>query len=148
MYFVVQSSFLITMELLLNNDDLTRLTEAALAGKAKVRNVECGPDRLKLKLALGVLPAGVEFTGFRLETGAVSCRIVGALATKVLALFREKVEQAGVRVTGDQLRLPLPEALTTAGEITALEVSAPGIRLKGRLKDLAGLLAQARIASS
>lgn len=147
MYFVVQSSFLITMELLLNNEDITRLAEAALAGKAKVRNVECGPDRLKLKLALGVLPASVEFTAFRLETGAVSCRIVGALATKVLALFREKVEQAGVQVAGDQLRMPLPEALTSAGEATALEVSSAGIRLKGRLKDVSRLLSQAGITS-
>lgn len=135
------------MELLLNNEDITRLAEAALAGKAKVRNVESGPDRLKLKLALGILPASVEFTEFRLETGAVSCRIVGALATKVLALFREKVEQAGVQVTGDQLRMPLPEVLTSAGEITALEVTTAGIRLKGTLKDLSGLLSPTGIRS-
>lgn len=135
------------MELLLNNEDITRLAEAALAGKASVRSVESGPDRLKVRVALGILPASVEFTDFRLGTGEVSCRIVGALASKILALFREKVEQAGVQVTGDQLRMPLPGALTCAGEITALEVSTAGIRLKGRLKDLSGLLSQAGITS-
>jgi hypothetical protein len=135
------------MELLLNNDDITRLAEAALAGKARVRSLECDANRLRVKVALGVLPATVEFTDFRLGTGSVSCRIVGALATKVLGLFREKVEQAGVQVIGDELRMPLPEALTAAGEITALDVSSHGIRLGGRLKDLSGLMAQAGISS-
>lgn len=127
------------MELLLNNDDLTRLLQAAFDGRAEVRTVECGPDRLRVRLGLGPFAAPVEFVDFTLDGPALRFRLVGALANRVLGLFRERAERAGLEVDGDRLCWRLPEALGRAGTLTALAVTPQGLRLKIRLQPLGPL---------
>ncbi|RME93790.1 MAG: hypothetical protein D6766_07460, partial [Verrucomicrobia bacterium] len=122
--------------MLLNNDDLARLLETALAGRAEVRAVECGADRLRVRLGLGPFSAPVELAEFALDGPAIRFRLLGALATRVLGLFREQAGRAGLEVDGDRLCWRLPGNVTRVGELTALAVTPQGLRLKIRLHPL------------
>lgn len=128
------------MDLLLHNEDLRALIETAVEGKLQVKEVECTSDRIRVRVAVGILPASVEFTSFRLEGHELHFRVVGAVAARLLSMFRNRVEQTGARVDGDWLRVPLPDAVRQAMRVSGLAVTTDGVRLQGDLVDLSHLV--------
>ncbi|MCP5517167.1 MAG: hypothetical protein H7A45_07925 [Verrucomicrobiales bacterium] len=128
------------MDLLLHNEDLRSLIETAVEGKLQVKAVECAPDQIRVRVALGILPASVEFTDFRLDGHEFHFRVVGAVATKLLGMFRHRVEQTGARVDGEWIQVPLPDAVRQAMRVRALSVGLDGVRLQGDLMDLSHLV--------
>ena len=124
------------MELLLTPEDLARLAASALEGRAEVRGVSCDADTVTVRVAVGFFPASLEFREFRLLPGAIQLRVGGAVASRLLNLFRARLEAARIEVEGDLLRLPLPPALTQALDLTGLEVTAAGILLRGHCRGL------------
>jgi hypothetical protein len=124
------------MELLLTPEDLARLAASALEGRAEVRDVSCDADTVTVRVVVGFFPASLEFREFRLLPGAIQLRVGGAVASRLLNLFRARLEAARIEVEGNLLRLPLPPALTRALDLTGLEVTATGLLLRGHCQGL------------
>lgn len=124
------------MLLQLSNEDLAQLLRAALGGRAEVRGVSCGEDAVTLKVAVGIIPASVEFREFRLASEAVTFRAAGAVAPRLLGLLQAQLEAASIRVDGDRLHVPLPARLAETLEVTALRVTPAGLEIEGRCRGL------------